>query len=91
MQTTGMIMVAIKRCSLVGMSMPGQGDVSAHRLLYLAAVRRHQARAGASLAAPASYLMLRWRVQAKLPSSGPLRLTDEGPPTPSLVGAQGRL
>ena len=44
MQTMGMILVAIKRSSSVRMSMPARDGCSAHRLLYLAAVRdgRHK-------------------------------------------------
>ncbi len=38
MQTTGAALLAIKRSSLLSMSMPAQSGHSAYRLLYLAAV-----------------------------------------------------
>ena len=44
MQTIGTVLVAIKGCSPVRMSMPARGGRGAHRLLYLAAVRRRQTR-----------------------------------------------
>ena len=68
MQTIGTVLVAIKQCSPVRMSMPAQGGRSAHRLLYLAAVRRRQMRAGTSLTARLSSQASRL-VQPRLPMS----------------------
>ena len=47
MQTTGVVLLTVRRCSLARTWMLAQGSRSAHGLLYFAAVRRRLARGSA--------------------------------------------
>ena len=82
MQTTGAVLVAIKRLSLVRMWMLAQGSRSAHRLLYVAAVRDdrlpgpllHDGQIGANSGWPWPGLACPWNLTSR--SGRPARQPD---------------